>query len=272
MGGCKDTLLGTFKLNQSFISNVTVAVQTAMRSGAQVDINFNHFLQNLVAVVIINSSQSTTVTANTFDIDEAAPVIDYAAGIVLSVTKADAPPNTRLVIHNNKFNLSDSADLPLDAISVAVFDGPYQTVSLAVTNNTFNLFGENIAGVWGVDIDNGAVSANLFNGFGWSAVTVLAENLLTISDWTITANKGLLNFTANKADIEIGYDVLQTIVGPQNATVSDLGTGSSLLSVEPGDSNTMQTDLGNKTEKSFADRQRAVAGSHAKLMQFLKRN
>ncbi|MBE9548650.1 MAG: endonuclease, partial [Proteobacteria bacterium] len=46
LGGCKDTLLGTFKLNRSEIFNTLTGIATSLKAGAQVDINFNQFQGN----------------------------------------------------------------------------------------------------------------------------------------------------------------------------------------------------------------------------------
>jgi len=65
-GGCKDTLLGTFKLNRSTIIDTYYAIVTSMKAGAQVDVNFNEFRGNAIAVDLFNTNQNTTITANKF--------------------------------------------------------------------------------------------------------------------------------------------------------------------------------------------------------------
>lgn len=259
LGGCKTNLLGTFKLNQSSIYGIALGIYTAMRSGAQVDINFTEFEQNTYAVAIMNSNQSTTITSNEFSIDGEAPGYSYAAAIYLAVTQVSAPTTTRLVVNNNLFVLSGTSTDVIDALNVADFGvTSTQAVSLAVTNNDFYIYGENIIGVLGVDIDNGAVSANTFNGYAWTGITISSFRR-GVSDWVITANDGFADFTAGSNDIVIlNSAVLRTIIGSgQNAGVTDWGTGSTILSKNTGD---------NGLEYNLAGSQSAVLPSVDKSM------
>ncbi len=236
LGGCKDTLLGTFKLNQSSISDANIGLYTAMRSGAQVDISFTDFNQLGFSVAIANSNQSTTITSNVFATDGASLRTGSSTGIYLGLTNSFAPTTTRLVVNNNTFTFSGAPSDVLDVIKVAEFRNSTETqaVSLAVTNNVFNIYGNNIIGVLGVDIDNAAVSANTFNGFGWTGITVNSY-LRDVSGWVITANNGFGSYTADSADISIASpQVSQTIIGPgQGASIIDAGNGTVIL---PGSS------------------------------------
>ncbi len=231
LGGCKDTLLGTFKLNQSSISDVGIGVYTAMRSGAQVDVNFTDFNQLGYSVAIANSNQSTTVTSNVFTTDGESLRFSSSTGIFVGLSNSFAPTTTRLVVNNNTFNFSGAPSDVLDVINVAEFGDSTQAVSLAVTNNIFNISGNNIIGILGVDIDNAAVSANTFSGYGWTGITVNSYRR-DVSGWVITANNGFGSYTSDSADIVIASpQVSQTIVGPgQGASIIDSGTGSVILS------------------------------------------
>jgi len=222
--GCKTTLLGTFKLNRSTIRNVYSGLVTGMRSGAQVDVNFNEFRANGQAVNLFDSNQNTTVTSNKFFGDNLS-YDDYRG--VFVTNWSDTPPATsRLVVHNNEFNTSSSFT---DNWSYAVlfeFDGPSQSgvvskISSVVTNNTFNLSGEDVYAIRIKDTSNVHVSANRFTGNGRRAIYASGET--PTSGWTITANLGFATFVSkNEEHIRLGINTSKYITGPaQNTSVQD---------------------------------------------------
>jgi len=251
-GGCNDSLLGGLKVNFSSISNTLAGIATAMRAGAQVDINFTTFNQTAVGVGISDSNQSTTITTNEFFSDDLEPSLSSSVGIFVVATLASPPAKTRLVIDNNKFNFNSTQNDLMNAIRVSEFDDGTQAVSLAVTNNTFNLSGSNTTGVWCNDLNNPAISANVFNGSGIAAIVMEVTELASVSGATITANRGLGAFAEGDSDIFIGSGVMQTIVGPgQNAIINDNGTDSELLSSTPADNDTrLMAVLDGKTPKA----------------------
>jgi len=225
-GGCKVTLLGTFKLNRSEISNTLFGLMTTMKSGAQVDVNFNEFHDNQIAVYLLNTNQNTTVTANKFF--STATFSALYNGVSIATLSASAPTSTRVVVHNNEFNVSTSNGGT--SVSIVGVQDPVRTnVSSVITNNTFNLVGTKPWGVFFGDISNTHVSANRFNGSGFGAVFVSGST--PVSGWTITANTGLASFeSAIGDDISLGETTSRCIVGPgQGATVGDQGTNNSKL-------------------------------------------
>ena len=90
LGGCKQTLLGTFKLNRSVVSGFATGLVSSMRSGAQVDVNFNEFDENIVAIDMRDSNQNATITNNTIDGDN---TVDSAYSGVLAGTLSESAPN-----------------------------------------------------------------------------------------------------------------------------------------------------------------------------------
>ena len=237
VGGCNIALLGGFKLNKSSISSFTRGLQTGMRSGAQVDINFSVFDQNQYGVVLMDSNQSTTVTTNEFFSDDPGADASFDNGLLYDTTAiwvttslAKPPSKTRLIVDNNKFNIHSSTVGIIDAIRAGDWLGNPQVISLAITNNVFDLTGSDTIGIWTIDVDNGAISANRFKGNGGTAIGVIAR-LESVTGTTITANQGFAGFNALNSDIFIGLGVLDTIIGPgQNAVVNDLGSNSVILS------------------------------------------
>ena len=231
LGGCKDTLLGTFKLNRSYIENTHAGVVTNMKSGAQVDINFNEFRGNLQAVNIFDSNQNTTITSNKIFGDNSETASYY--GIYLINYSVNPPKSTRVVVHNNEFNISSTfartnyAVYVKSSIDSGAVDVP--NISTIISNNRFNLSGTRVYGVLGKDVSNGHVSANRFSGSGRRAIYLNGGKPL--SGWTITANNGFADFVSDYGeDIRFYTNTNQCIVGPgQEASVDDLGTDNIIL-------------------------------------------
>ena len=228
LGGCKDTLLGTFKLNRSKINNTFFGLGTSLKSGAQVDINFNEFRNNIQAVSLYDTNQNTTITANKFFGDNTADNSYY--GILASNSSDNPPPLTRMVVHNNEFNISSSSpDRGAYAVSVVFGDRLNSDISSLVTSNQFNLSGATTYGVLFEDTSNTHVASNRFNGSGGRAIYIYGDT--PVSGWTISANKGLADFTsAYVEDIRLSSNTSSCIVGPgQGATVRDDGTDNTIL-------------------------------------------
>ena len=271
LGGCNTSVLGGIKVNFSSISDTTIGVMTAMRSGAQIDINFTTFRQPSVAVLVLNSNQSLTALTNVFEIHDVDPAAGYAAGILVTTNVEGAPAKTRLVIHNNKFYLSAMSSPLMDAVNVSNFAGSTQDVSVSVTKNVFDLEGANIAGFWGDDVDNATVSANDFVGYGYAAVGLEVSKKTSVSGSTISANTGLTSFTGTPADIVIGAGVMNTFVGPQGHTIINNGSGTILSSTDPIDDNPgLQWESNHPASKANDDRTADISERIDRLLQLPK--
>lgn len=239
LGGCKDTLLGTFKLNRSTISNIATGIKTTMKSGAQVDINFNEFFSNtsLTSSLTTNHSiwlqdtnQNTTITSNHFS-GESRPGDPYGyvyRAIFVDTNSMDAPTTTRVVIHNNQFNVKSVPEAYAMAILLQQ-TGRIANISSVVTNNEFKLSGNRTFGVWGYDTSNMHVSANRFTGEGYAAIGF--SGVSPVAGCTVTANTGLATFnTGSGADVRLDSNTSECIVGPgQGATFQDDGTDNTVL-------------------------------------------
>jgi len=186
LGGCKTTLLGTFKLNRSDIRNFSTGLQTTMKAGAQIDVNFNEFTDNTRAIQLLDGNQNTTITNNKIT------AVDVNTsgfkGVVIQTRSAQAPNVTRVVINHNEFAISSAAGTPAYAIGASQ-SGRLAKVSAIITNNTFTLTGSKTRGVSLSDISNPLVAVNRFSGDAEYAV--FASGSAPVKAWTITANKGL---------------------------------------------------------------------------------
>ncbi len=229
LGGCKDTLLGTFKLNRSEISDFSTGISTAMRAGAQVDVNFSAFTDNSTAIVLADSNQSTTIISNEINSENTNLANAAAYGVVITTVGAAAPSKTRVVINNNKFIFSDSVGNSGSAIAAGLFNTSVQDVSISITNNKFTLAGGQLIAISGNDINNAAISANNFAGNGLYGILADSVNTQGVSGWTITANSGFLGFTS-LSDVLLGSGTSQMIIGPdQGAVTDDQGTENTIL-------------------------------------------
>jgi len=229
LGGCKDTLLGTFKLNRSEINDFSTGITTSMKAGAQVDVNFSTFKDNSTAIALVDSNQSTTITSNEINSENTNPAFNMAHGIVITTLGTGAPTKTRAVINNNQFTFADSVGNSGSLIAAGIFNTAIQDVSISITNNKFNLSGTQLIAISGTDINNAAVSANSFAGTGLFGVVAESVNTQSVTGWTITANSGFSGFTS-QSDIVLGSESSQVIVGPnQGAATDDRGTGNIIL-------------------------------------------
>ena len=197
-----------------------------MKSGAQVDINFNEFLYNNRAVWLQDTNQNTTITTNTI-VGEVTSARDYL-GIYIDTFSADAPVSTRVVIHNNEFTVTSTPQASAIAV-YALQTGRVSNISSVITNNQLNLSGSRALGIWSNDVSNGHVSANRFNGDGYTAIGI--SGMTPVTGWTVTANTGLAAFSSGLgADIWLATATSQCIVGPdQGAAVLDNGTDNTIL-------------------------------------------
>ena len=224
--GCKDTLLGTFKLNRVEIINSYFGIRISMQAGAQVDMNFNEFRNNREAIQLYNTNQNTSITTNKLFGNN--PAVAPYVGIEI-LTLPGAPLKTRVVVHNNEFNI-DSFQVSLSRRAiVAAESGGIANVSTVITGNLFNLDGTWTHGIWMNSISNGHVSANRFSGSNAKPIDIGGNTPVT--GWTITANNGLENFSQGfSTGISLGTSTSLCIVGAgQGVSVADKGTNNTIL-------------------------------------------
>ncbi|MBE9550329.1 MAG: hypothetical protein IMF09_13080 [Proteobacteria bacterium] len=261
-------LLGQVTVNQSWIGNFDSGVFTALRGGAHVDVTFNTFWDNSYGLFITNSNQTTTVSNNIFDVLETGSS-GYSAGLYGTASAPDAPRTTSMNIFNNNFRFEDTQDNTMDAVGLYNADGdaPPQNVGVFIANNTFDLAGDDVAGIWSDTVNNGTVTGNAFSGGGLVAVEVLADDGFPVFGWTITGNGDLRNITPLDPDIWIGPGVNDTFIGDgQFHTLHDEGTNTHSFGDVPID---QPVSLEGKVEKRSS---RSKARNHStKFLEMLKK-
>lgn len=229
---CSNALLGSFKLNRSELINTTRGIGTSMKAGAQVDISFNTFIENSVSVWVDDSNQNTSIFRNKFYVE-----IEPSVGVFVT---PDYSTKTRVVIHENEFNLLNPLDEPNSStaimISGQIFLGHelaglpiVKNTSVIITNNNFKLE-DAVSGIQGWYVSNVIVSKNNFIGSGYTAIQT-SGFLEPVTGWTITDNTGFEDFISSLgADIRLNNYTSGIIIGPgQGAIVDDSGIGNFLL-------------------------------------------
>jgi hypothetical protein len=232
-GSCKMTLLGTFKVNQSNITGYEIGVLSSMKASAQVDINFNSFTDNRISVYLVDSNQSTTITGNTFTSQNDSEDISGLNAIKVQTRLNSAPAKTRVVVHNNRFMITDVEEVTNNFHRGNVFDvkfsGSVQDVSLSLTGNRFQVTGKNLFIIDIREIDNWVISGNLFSGAVRLGIAAEAFIDSSVSGGVIVANS-FLNLNSEFTDILLGQATTKCIVGPgQNAAVVNDGTANTVL-------------------------------------------
>jgi len=228
LGGCKETLLGTIKVNRSSFSDFGFAVSTELRGSAQVDINFNSFSHaspgSVADISLLNTGQSTTVIGNEFS-GSSDPDEPYLS-IFFGASRTNAPNTTRLAIENNSFAAGNfgSTAVPVAIGLDAVQQAPNSLVS--IINNSFNLssFGDNEAiGIFVTGgVSGNSITRNRFSGSGIGIF--MSSDIATIADWFIGGNAGFANLSSPLRDIVLFTNTFNNIVGPnQSASVFDDG-------------------------------------------------
>nr|WP_271504032.1 hypothetical protein [Luminiphilus sp.] len=234
-GGCKQSLLGTLKVNRSEFTGFRTAILTSMRSAAQVDINFNSFQLNIVDTDFFNSNQSTNIIGNAFEGGDFGESFYHA---ILIRTVDDSPKESKFVISANRFEIEGTADLFAAAI---MLDQRQNAVNITpyIASNRFNLSSGNDSRVFGIlesGFPGGVISGNSFSGSAEAGIYLGAYDSDNPSvNWVITANAGFGNFDAGTYDVYLGTLVSDSIVGPnQNIQFGDGGTNNTLIDPTSG--------------------------------------
>ncbi len=237
--GCKNTLLGTFKLNRSELIGGRVGIMLSMRAGAQVDINYSEFSQNEIGIRLLDSNQNTTISKNTFNSEENR-YFEYI-GIYNGSYFSDSPTKSRLVVNENIFNISQPTGVTSEraygvlAGEISDYVKKALSFSVVITDNTFNLNGDLVSGISARGVPNAHISGNLFIGVARYAIAIKRggnyASGLYVSGATIVGNLGLSSFQALfGSNIHLGEYVSESIVGSgQNAVVDDHGVNNYVL-------------------------------------------
>lgn len=212
--------LGTFKLNRSTLTNFNIGLLIGLYGAGQVDINFNDFINVAGGVGIVDASQSTTITGNSFD---------YTTYGILAATVSDwAAAKNRTVVHNNNLYQRNTTENSVGIWNVN--ESKRASHSIVVTDNEIRLqrngsSGGQQVGVRVMDVDGALISGNNFRGSANRAVDVGSDKFNSDSiDNAILGNS--FGLTTSDADIYIAPGSRNAVIGSQAATYIDAGTNT----------------------------------------------
>ena len=230
LGGCKQTLLGTLKVNRSELDGFYAGFGTSMRGGAQIDVNYNTFTNNEYDTVFVNSNQSTYIVGNKFN---GAPDETFEYYAVKVETSSDtAPATSKFVLLSNTFSIDAQPSEDLGSGFGVVFDQSAKTADITalIAQNTFVLSGDAAYGVLDKGVTGGVIAKNVWRGTADAAILLGYFGEYPSVDWAILANRGFSGLETNTADIALGAGATGTVIGAgQGATVIDLGENNSEL-------------------------------------------
>lgn len=243
---CPDdlTMLGTLKINRSEISGFDEGVRVHLTGAGQVDINFNAFSENKLAVAIWESNTNTTITGNIIsynDYELGGSESSWGVGVGFglgSVFRRSVPKQNRVVVHRNRF-----LDAGINSSGYSIVLNNAETArshfpSFVISSNTFELASPDGYAVFATGADDGVVVDNTLRGETRVGISVLGSPFGTVfaersTDWVIANNR--FNGSGIEADIVLDDRAVNCTLGPQNATYIDHGyntlVGSGLTNV-----------------------------------------
>lgn len=231
LGGCKQTLLGTIKINRSDVDGFKTGLITSMKGGAQVDVNYNTFTNNFSDTAFLNSNQVTYIVGNKFFGTPPVEASSYRS-VAIATTSDDAPNQSKFIVTGNTFDI-DASDFT-NAFGVH-FEQLSKVADLTalVVANTFKLYGSRTFGIVEAGVNAGVISKNSFRGDAGAGILLGGAQPNPSNDWTITANTGLSGLASLDADIFLGQQSTGAIVGPgQKGQIVDNGMLNTILPVE----------------------------------------
>jgi len=231
LGGCKQSLLGTLKVNRSDLDGFRVGLVASMRGGAQVDVNYNTFTNNFIDTEFQNSNQATNIVGNKFYGTPPAENSVYVS-LLIGTTSDEAPAQSKFIVTGNTFDIDATEFTNAYGIYLEQGTKVADLTNLIVANN-FKLSGKRTLGIGESGVNGGFISKNSFRGDAGNGISLGGGTTNSSNNWTITANTGLSGLNSDSADIYLGNQASNTIVGPdQNAQIVDTGTSNTILPVE----------------------------------------
>lgn len=239
---CRNALLGTFRINRSTISRFPYGVEIRMRGGATVGIHKNSFVDNGVGVAVRDSGATVVVAGNYFATANYEPrTICQFEGRGMIAENLEVYQNlTRLDVHANTFDVETSFFCGAVGLQLIRMPGAADA-SAVVTGNKFLMMGAverelfdvgaaiSAQGVSGAVVKDNQFTELRSNTDLLTFIQVDAGSMDGVSGWTIDSNHGFAE-VENLADIFLGENVSQTLVGPgQGAAVVDYGYDNTVL-------------------------------------------
>lgn len=218
---CRDTQLGTHKTNRSLIADFPTAIELSLRGGAQVDQNFNVFLDNGTGINAVNANQLLTVQSNDFI---SSPINQFSVFDGIIGTNTFGPNQNRIVVYNNDFLIENENTSGQGIFLVA---NPNFNVSVAASDNLLRIDGSGSDMTFSsfAGINNASISGNRLVGSGFSGIDILD------GEGNVISGNNLFNYVPSIGDnVFFGTAAESSIVGPgQGAVVLDEGSNNTVI-------------------------------------------
>lgn len=230
---CSNRLLGTVRVNRSFISGFGTAVRLNLQGGAQAGIFQNTLDGNHTGLFVHNSHAVLTVSGNHFaSVGNASVSSCFGAGVGIDVSKfVGADDYLRLDLYRNTFEVDVA--WPCSGFGIRLNRGAGTgNIDAVISGNRFRLY--SIAtGIHSVDVSGGTVNNNTFETGSLDTLGVLVSAMFSdpepVSGWAVVSNSGF-GGSLGVADIILGEGTSNNLVGPgQGARVVDNGIDNSVL-------------------------------------------
>lgn len=226
---CDDKQLGSLRVVRNKIEGYFAGLQTRMQGGAQVDVNFNEFIDVPTAVGAFNANQIMNIQGNSVMFDDSS-VLSYSIWIDKLVTRSNdsIPLTNRTVIYDNRFVINAAAhSMAVRAVSPdsdAVVD-----LEVSVTGNEFDWqdTGSDVIGVYLLDLSFANVSRNRFLGGPVSSVpaAIFFDSAEEPARRSTVSYNNFKEYTGQRG-IVFTQGTSNNIVSPlqlQDAVISDAG-------------------------------------------------
>jgi len=231
---CRNSLLGTLRVNKSRISHFGTGIGLSMEGGAQAGFFQNILAENHRGLAVTNSNATVVVDGNHFASTAVeTPSSCHGSAVGLDVTNWRTQPGlVRLDVHSNVFEVSQGAWCT--GFGVWMTREPEASgVGMILSNNRFVLSGRDIGatGIQAVGVSGAVVSGNAFEiqSGGDVALFLGTRNDSEAKEWTVVSNTGL-ETPVNGVDIVLGEGTHRVLVGPgQGADVMDDGYDNTVL-------------------------------------------
>jgi hypothetical protein len=238
--GCRNTLLGSIRINRSLIRGFSTGAWLNLRGNAQVNVLNTDFDGNFVGLRLDDSNALVTIFGNRFA--SKAPgsySCCESGGVGIGVYNQIVSTGlTHFDIYGNVFEIrSGGFD---SSWGIRLLRNPGATsVGLVATRNHFQLSGGgNLAeAVSSHGVSGGILSDNLFSSYlqgSGLALSVNADFLGEADHWTFVGNRGLADMyipdVVNNAHVFLGVNSSNALIGPgQAAIIRDEGVRNTLL-------------------------------------------
>jgi len=238
--GCRNSLLGSIRINRSLIRGFSTGAWLNLRGNAQVNVLNTDFDGNFVGLRLDDSNALVTIFGNRFA--SKAPgsfSCCESGGVGIGVHNQIVSTGlTHFDIYGNVFEIrSGGFD---SSWGIRLLRNPGATsVGLVATRNHFQLTGGgNLAvAVSSNGVSGGILSDNLFSSYlqgSGLALSVNADFLGEADRWTFVGNRGLADMyipdLENDAHVFLGVNSSNALIGPgQAAIIRDEGVRNTVL-------------------------------------------